>query len=49
MFNFQVIAALVSQKHIVTPAYIEKVVDHIKEGAAKPDPDLYVHVLAHVR
>lgn len=37
---FQVISALVSQKHIVTPAYLENVVKNMKEGAAMPDPDL---------
>lgn len=39
---FQVISALVSQKHIVTPAYLENVVKKLKEGVAIPDPDLYV-------
>lgn len=37
---FQVISALVSQKHIVTPGYLENVVKNMKEGAAMPDPDL---------
>ncbi|XP_062584813.1 uncharacterized protein LOC134246462 [Saccostrea cucullata] len=40
--TIKVIAALVSQKHIVTPAYIEKMVECTKEGKLQPDPDLFL-------
>ncbi|XP_061189809.1 uncharacterized protein LOC133197687 [Saccostrea echinata] len=40
--TIKVIAALVSQKHIVTPKYIEKVVEYTKEGKLLPNPDLFL-------
>lgn len=40
--TIKVISALVSQKHIVTPAYLENVVKKLKEGVAIPDPDLFL-------
>ena len=40
IYILQVVCALLSLKHIVTPDYLEKYVNYLKGENEKPDPDM---------